>query len=871
MDRRVSLDVTNRRKFLMLGFYDRGNLGDEAFKTMFPLFFRHLGIYDVDFTFVSTDDIDIIPTDVDAVVMAGGDTITPYFMDKVKRLTWLYSGPLYGISVGMPYDADSKYLDVFDHVFVRSRHDANIAGDVIGSRNVTYMPDVTLTWQTTKAFAVSNPFVHMPSQRPGLRTEIGVCLASPLLRFKPHIFRAVVDMLASLLSSRPQCRIHFFAFNTNLRSVKECDILVMKQVHDEVLKRGGDTRHRMVLHDHDVAPLNADQMINKLATMDMTVCMRFHSVMFSYMANTPFVTLSETKKIRTLLDDIEYDDACVVNTSGYPEDVDTSLSKDILRSVEYVLDNRKGLMMHVRKPLAITPLLLQRARSVFAADSPCATRYKNIKFTPKPAASIESVTKRVCLNLGMFLEYKVDDVVLDAMQALDVQNRDPLVVARIVCHAITGNVDNRCLWGLKDNMTKPDFKLREAIQYIFQDHNSMTNRDVFEMLSNNSYYLEMPVKRRVFVEVDPFACHTNSSVHRSGWSYVVNHMMNLNAGNFGRKPSLIVDTFADQTFHWAKESMELSGNIPMTKPWIGFLHHTFDTSHSRYNLVALFNDPVFLKSLGSCRCLIALSEYLAAQIRSALYAIGPEYMDVKVRTLVHPTMFVSHTCTFEKFMSNPDKKVVQIGAWLRNPYSIYALPLPPVTDNRYNPLKLRKCALKGKQMQNYFMPPEFFINFYKQCKDSESLGGVCGPTEDVLCRAYFDNKYINGMYQKLMEDHNSVEVIHTLSNEGFDSLLTENIVFLDLVDASAVNTVIECAVRNTILIVNRHPAVEELLGRDYPGFYDSLFEAAIILGQEDTLRDIHKHMSTKVDKRRLGISHFMEELQDIIEECTAQT
>lgn len=867
-ERRTSLDVNDRRKFLMLGFYDRGNLGDEAFKTMFPLYFRYLGIFDVECVFASTDDVDVIPKDVAAVVMAGGDTITPYFMEKVKRLLWKYTGPFYGISVGLPYDDDVKYLKMFDHVFVRSQYDAKIASDEIGARNVTYMPDVTLTWQTTKAFAMSNPFVHMPSQRPGLRTEIGVCLASPLLRFKPTVFRGVVEALTSVLISRPQCRLHFFAFNTNMRSVKECDVIVMKQVHDEIAcnpLHPQEFKNRMVLHDHDALPLDADRMINKLSTMDMVVCMRYHSVMFSYMANTPFVTLSETKKIRTLLDDINYDKKCIVDASKYPEDSTSTLAIDLMKAIRHVLDTRKGMMAHVQTPLAFTPLLLQRARSVLAEDAPFRTRYRIVKFVPQPTVSLDAVIQRACLNLGSFLESSINDTVLDSVQPLDIKQMDPLIMSRIICHAVTGNVDNRCLWGLKENMTKPHFNLRDAIQYIFQDHNSTTNKELVGMMANK-YYLQMPVKRRVFADIDPFACHTNSSVHRSGWSYVVNHMMNLNAREFERKPDLIIDTFADQTFHWAKESMEIAGNIPITKPWIGFLHHTFDTTHSEYNLVALFNDPVFLKSLETCRCLIALSEYLASQIRNALFSLGPTCLDVKVKSLVHPTMFVSQKFTFEKFMRNPDKKIVQIGAWLRNPYSIYALPLPSATDERYNPLKLRKCALKGKQMQNYFMPPDFFVNFYKQCKDMEGMGGVCGPSEDTLCRAYFDNKYINGMYHKLLSDHNSVEVINTLSNDGFDELLTENIVFLDLVDASAVNTVIECIVRNTVLIVNRHPAVEELLGKDYPGFFDSLFEAAIIVGKEDTLKSIHEHMSHNVDKKQLGISHFMERLQDVIEE-----
>ena len=62
----------------------------------------------------------------------------------------------------------------------------------------------------------------------------------------------------------------------------------------------------------------------------------------------------------------------------------------------------------------------------------------------------------------------------------------------------------------------------------------------------------------------------------------------------------------------------------------------------------------------------------------------------------------------------------------------------------------------------------------------------------------------------------SVEVMEHLSDSAYDELLSENVVFLNLIDASAVNTVIECIVRNTPLIINRLPAIVEILGEDYP-------------------------------------------------------
>ena len=50
----------------------------------------------------------------------------------------------------------------------------------------------------------------------------------------------------------------------------------------------------------------------------------------------------------------------------------------------------------------------------------------------------------------------------------------------------------------------------------------------------------------------------------------------------------------------------------------------------------------------------------------------------------------------------------------------------------------------------------------------------------------------------------------------YDCLLPENVMAIELFDASANNVVVECIARNTPIIVNRHPAVVEYLTADYP-------------------------------------------------------
>jgi hypothetical protein len=59
------------------------------------------------------------------------------------------------------------------------------------------------------------------------------------------------------------------------------------------------------------------------------------------------------------------------------------------------------------------------------------------------------------------------------------------------------------------------------------------------------------------------------------------------------------------------------------------------------------------------------------------------------------------------------------------------------------------------------------------------------------------------------------------NNKEYDELLIKNILFLHVHDASANNVVLEAIVYKTPLVVNKHPAIVEYLGEDYPLYFDS--------------------------------------------------
>jgi hypothetical protein len=124
---------------------------------------------------------------------------------------------------------------------------------------------------------------------------------------------------------------------------------------------------------------------------------------------------------------------------------------------------------------------------------------------------------------------------------------------------------------------------------------------------------------------------------------------------------------------------------------------------------------------------------------------------------------------------------------------------------------------------------------------------------------------INGMLQKEKDIYNieieqkyidNTETSSSLSNEDYDILLSENIVFLDLYDSSANNAVIECIARATPLLVNPLPAVMEYLGEGYPLYYDSLEECARKAENLDLVGEAHEYLKDCEIRKKISQEHF---------------
>ena len=305
--------------------------------------------------------------------------------------------------------------------------------------------------------------------------------------------------------------------------------------------------------------------------------------------------------------------------------------------------------------------------------------------------------------------------------------------------------------------------------------------------------------------------------HRSGWDYVLHEMTCLHSND-----GVYFDGFLENNFAWRREESIYKKRIPYTIPWIGFLHNPPNTppwfSDNNAFCNSILNDPLFKASLKYCKGLFVLSKYHLNFIKHYVSD------NIPLVSLYHPTEIPEKLFDINKFKENRNKKIVNIGYWLRRLNSIYFLKVP---DN-YTKVRL--------------MPGDKSFETIKRLELIES---------EIYQR-----------YPTMVEKSSVVEMNH-IPNDEYDKLLTENIVYLNLYDSSANNAIIECIARCTPIVVNKHPAIIEYLGEDYPLYIDNYQDDVIkLLSDMDIIE--YAHLYLKDIQYKVKIDKFLDDFIDSV-------
>ncbi len=106
-----------------------------------------------------------------------------------------------------------------------------------------------------------------------------------------------------------------------------------------------------------------------------------------------------------------------------------------------------------------------------------------------------------------------------------------------------------------------------------------------------------------------------------------------------------------------------------------------------------------------------------------------------------------------------------------------------------------------------------------------------------------------------------------LSDNDYDKYITENIILIDLQNASANNSVLEMIVTCTPFFVNKIPAVIDYIGEDYPLYFDNVSDIENVINDRELLLEKYKithQYLTNLDKTDISYEHFNSEMLKII-------
>jgi hypothetical protein len=282
--------------------------------------------------------------------------------------------------------------------------------------------------------------------------------------------------------------------------------------------------------------------------------------------------------------------------------------------------------------------------------------------------------------------------------------------------------------------------------------------------------------------------------HKGGWKHVLSLIAeNLHAADGTRFVSAVEDELFSRGEHY-------SG--PIKEPWVGFVHQVPRQNYNFPDLERLVRMDSWKQSIEHCRGLWVLTDYQ----KNYLKHLG---VQVPIAKVLYPVVPPAETFSFEKFLSNPRRRLIFIGEFLRNYQAFFDLQAPS-----YDKTFLRSAEID---------------------KHMRKLGVV---------------------------ENDSVFSLYEVDDEEYDRLLTNNIVYLNLFDAVGTTTVTECIAGGTPVLINKVGAVTEYLGEDYPFYYETPEEATEKASDLDLIRRTTEYLRAHELRERLTDEHFLESLQN---------
>ena len=311
--------------------------------------------------------------------------------------------------------------------------------------------------------------------------------------------------------------------------------------------------------------------------------------------------------------------------------------------------------------------------------------------------------------------------------------------------------------------------------------------------------------------------YMKSVEYRGGWASIIRRM--IHAKTISMEGRILLLDIVEKWFYWSVIDGKPKPAIDMD--WIGIIHYVGGLPGHLPEIAKLesvLKVQTFQDSLPFCKGIVVLSlnqkKWLQTHWRQ------PGGYQVPIIALKHPIGSPDmRQFSMSGFINNVDgRKIIALGTQYRKTATIYQMNVP-----------YPKVWLPGT-------------------KDQKKIAWLRGHDFQAL------NYY---------PDLSSVDIMYTGSADEYDRMLVENIIIIDMWDASANNAVLECIASNTPFFVTALEAVKEYIGPKYPLLFNHYSEVERIVKNTRLLykhyRAAHKYL-VALDKSPLSIERFIESL-----------
>jgi exopolysaccharide biosynthesis predicted pyruvyltransferase EpsI len=272
----------------VLGFYDKGNVGDEsykiAFKKLFPKF---------NFTFVNSF-AKVKESDFDLLFLGGGDVLNDGFLDQIKNVEL----PVYAISVNGNMKIDKAKFGPIKKALIRDKQ--------------------TLSCFSKTQFPVFSPdasFVMKPNFSNGQR------LLARYFQDRERYGKTVVVVVNAYLfvdydrKATSQDAVEFAKFAYDLAYVADntpysflfLPFSTGMPWDDRLSNAFVSSKIKFWQKNNNVYDvLTPQETLDLISACDATISSRLHSSIFSTIAAVPFIDLTHNHKNKWFLETIDY-------------------------------------------------------------------------------------------------------------------------------------------------------------------------------------------------------------------------------------------------------------------------------------------------------------------------------------------------------------------------------------------------------------------------------------------------------------------------------------------------------------------------------------------------------------------------------------